>query len=53
MNKEWHLKNPMPPNATTLQRIEWHLAHRKHCACRPIPAKLLEEMKRRGLVPKS
>jgi hypothetical protein len=49
MNKEWHLKHPMPKNPTIDQRIEWHLAHQKACACRKIPEKLAEEMKKRGI----
>ena len=47
--KEWHLKNRMPKNASFEQRVEWHLAHRTHCACRPIPAKLLERMRQQGI----
>lgn len=50
MNKEWHAKNPMPPKATTDQRIKWHIKHREHCGCRPVPEKLAEEMKKRGIV---
>lgn len=42
INASWHQKNVMPKNATTEQRIKWHLAHAKACGCRPIPAKLLE-----------
>jgi hypothetical protein len=49
MNKEWHLKNKMPKNATFEQRVKWHLEHMKHCACRPIPAKLAEKMKEKGI----
>jgi hypothetical protein len=45
INKEWHLKNRMPKNATVDERIKWHLAHSKNCSCRPIPSKLLEKMK--------
>ena len=40
INKEWHLKHKMPKNPTLEQRIKWHLAHEKHCTCRPIPDKL-------------
>ena len=39
----------MPLKPTTDQRIEWHLAHYRHCACRDIPEKLKEEMKNRGI----
>lgn len=44
LNKEWHLKNKMPKNATKIQRIKWHLAHEKNCNCRPMPLKLKEEV---------
>ncbi|QEH41454.1 hypothetical protein [Chitinophaga sp. XS-30] len=49
INKTWHLKHPMPPNPTTDQRIEWHIAHQQNCSCRKIPGKLAEEMKKRGI----
>jgi len=49
INKEWHLKHPMPKNANIEQRIEWHLAHQKHCSCRSISGKLALEMKKRGI----
>jgi len=49
INEEWHLQNPMPKNPTIEQRVKWHLLHQKNCSCRPIPAKLAEEMKKRGI----
>lgn len=49
INKEWHLKNRMPEHPTFAERVNWHLAHRKECRCREIPAKLLLEMKKRGI----
>lgn len=49
LNKTWHMKHPMPPNATVEQRVKWHSDHVKHWACRPIPGKLLEQMKAKGL----
>jgi hypothetical protein len=49
INAEWHGQNKMPPNATFEQRVPWHLAHEQHCTCRPIPKKLLEEMKKKGI----
>lgn len=49
INKEWHLKNRMPVNPTFEQRVKWHIAHRKYWSCRPVPKKLAEEMKRRGI----
>jgi hypothetical protein len=50
LNKDWHAKHQMPTRATLAMRIQWHLAHQKHCACRPIPAKLAEVIKNRGLI---
>ncbi|MBI4618672.1 MAG: hypothetical protein HY739_00670 [Desulfobacterales bacterium] len=49
LNADWHHKHRMPANATMEQRIEWHSEHVKHCACRPIPEKVAEEMKKRGI----
>ncbi|MBK6379929.1 MAG: hypothetical protein IPO01_06595 [Chitinophagaceae bacterium] len=49
LNKEWHLKNPMPKNPDFEQRVKWHLAHQQNCLCRPIPAKLAAEMKQKEI----
>lgn len=51
INKEWHLKNKMPKNAKLEERINWHLEHQKKCHCRPIPEKLLSEMKSKNINP--
>lgn len=48
INKEWHAENKMPKRPTLDERIAWHSQHRKHCACREIPEKLLREMKKRN-----
>ncbi len=50
INKEWHEKHKMPPNPTFGQRVEWHLAHQENCPCRPIPEKLAQEMKKKGII---
>jgi hypothetical protein len=50
INKEWHDKNVMPKNANFEQRVQWQLEHRKNCSCRPIPAKLKEEMEKKKLI---
>jgi hypothetical protein len=42
INGEWHKKNKMPKNPTLKERIKWHIAHAKNCACRAIPPKLQE-----------
>ncbi len=52
INREWHHAHRMPVNATMEQRLEWHLEHVKYCGCRPIPAKIAEEMKKRGMCTK-
>ena len=44
MNKLWHSKNKMPPNATLNERIDWHLKHQKNCACREIPKSLVKHL---------
>jgi hypothetical protein len=49
-NKSWHDDHPMPARATLDQRMAWHLAHRKNCSCRPIPAKLASVMQAKGLI---
>lgn len=44
INAAWHERNVMPRNPTVEERTAWHRAHQEHCGCRPIPAKLLEQM---------
>ncbi|MBI2011953.1 hypothetical protein HYS91_04245 [Candidatus Daviesbacteria bacterium] len=40
INAIWHKSHIMPKNATLKQRLKWHKAHAKHCACREIPENL-------------
>jgi len=47
LNKTWHEKNKMPRNASIEERINWHIAHARNCACRPIPDKLKLEIENR------
>lgn len=47
INSKWHNENRMPPNPTLDQRLEWHLEHARHCACRPMPASIAKEIARR------
>lgn len=49
INKEWHEKNKMPKKAKFEERVIWHLAHSKNCNCRPMPEKILNEMKMKGI----
>lgn len=51
INAHWHLAHKMPKNPTLDQRIAWHLAHAKNCNCRALYGKILEEIKKRGLLP--
>ena len=52
INKEWHLQNRMPKNASFEEKVCWHKEHNKYCSCHPgFPIKLKEEMKRRKLRP--
>ena len=46
MNAEWHRRHPIPRGASSEQRLAWHRAHQKACACRPIPPKLLDLVSR-------
>jgi len=53
INREWHEQHRMPANATLDQRIAWHTEHAKHCSCRPMPGKLMQEIERRKAAGKS
>lgn len=44
MNVKWHEQHVLPRRASLEERMEWHRAHREACGCRPIPAKLQEQM---------
>lgn len=46
MNSDWHKKHLLPKSAPLALRVAWHREHQKRCACRPIPAKVLDEMRR-------
>jgi uncharacterized protein YdhG (YjbR/CyaY superfamily) len=46
MNSAWHKQHVLLRSASLQQRIAWHREHQKRCACRPIPPKLLDEMRR-------
>jgi hypothetical protein len=49
LNAEWHNANPMPKRPTLEQRIAWHIEHQKNCSCRPVPAGLRDELRKRGV----
>jgi hypothetical protein len=48
LNRAWHAAHPMPRPATLADRVRWHVAHAKACACRPIPATVAAELRRRS-----
>ena len=48
-NAAWHEKHPLPRKATMAQRVKWHVAHAKACACRDIPKTVLTELQLRGI----
>jgi hypothetical protein len=49
INKEWHEKNRMVKNPTLDQRVSWHVEHARHCQCRKLEGKMLEEIRSRGI----
>jgi hypothetical protein len=53
VNARWHVRHPMPRNATLDQRVKWHLAHVVMCGCREIPKTVIAELRARGIrIPK-
>lgn len=47
-NASWHAANRMPPRPTLAQRVDWHIAHAAHCACRTMPETIKAEISRRA-----
>lgn len=43
MNKIWHKTNTLGQNAPMKKRLAWHVAHQKHCGCRPLPKSIQSE----------
>ena len=53
-NRLWHGRHRMPAGASMAQRIAWHVAHVRSCACRPIPRGVAAAMaERRVAVPRA
>ncbi len=46
MNTSWHKAHVLPKGASLEARIAWHREHQKRCGCRPVPPKLLDQMRR-------
>jgi hypothetical protein len=49
LNRDWHKGNRMPVKASLEQRLKWHMEHSKNCKCRPMPDKIIEELKKRNM----
>ena len=49
LNATWHLKHPLPRNASLEQRVTWHIGHAKACGCRAVPKTILAEFKTRRI----
>jgi hypothetical protein len=45
MNVKWHEQHVLPRRASLEERMTWHRAHQEQCGCRPIPARLREQMR--------
>jgi hypothetical protein len=45
INAAWHARHRMPKNPTPAERLAWHAAHQRHCACRPTPAVLQRQLR--------
>ena len=44
MNTAWHEKHRLEKGASMKERVVWHVAHRKACGCRSIPASVESEL---------
>lgn len=49
LNRKWHEEHRMPERASDDERIAWHVAHARHCGCRPIPGGVRALMDSRGI----
>jgi hypothetical protein len=48
MDERWHEKHRLPRGASLAERVKWHLAHQKACACRAMPASVRAELEKPG-----
>lgn len=53
INATWHETHPMPRNATPAERLKWHVAHAKHCGCRPFTAAMRAKLERAAAADKT
>ena len=49
LNRQWHGQHQLGNRTSLDERVRWHFEHVKVCSCRPIPARVLEEIERRGI----
>jgi hypothetical protein len=48
LNREWHVRNPMPRPATLDDQVTWHIQHEMACGCREMPQSIRREADRRS-----
>jgi hypothetical protein len=48
MNSIWHQAHRMPVRATLAQRVKWHQAHARACACREMPPAIAAEIEKQA-----
>lgn len=48
INIKWHKTHKLHKSAGLEARIDWHVKHEKHCACRPIPDKIKKEIEKKS-----
>lgn len=49
LNRQWHEQHQLGNRTSLDERVRWHFEHAKVCSCRPIPARVIEEIERRGI----
>lgn len=50
MNAAWHESHRKTKMMNVDEEIAWHIAHKQHCGCRPIPKSIQKKMHQRGVV---
>jgi uncharacterized protein YdhG (YjbR/CyaY superfamily) len=46
-NAAWHSSHRLPRGASLDERVRWHVAHARACACRPMPPSVRAKLDRR------
>ena len=48
LNRQWHEAHVLGQRASLDERVEWHLEDARESGCRPIPARVREQVERRS-----